>query len=241
MAAGPTDDPVMAAAAPDGHKSLLALNGRPAVSYLVDNLKGCDRVNRVILVSDRRTYEAAPNADVFVEAGQGETAGLMAGVRAADGAGRCLVMTGDMPLASSDAISDLLSRAPDADVVYPIVERSDLQVAFPDRAVTYVKAREGHFTGSSCLLFRPEVAISRHDMLESLMNARRDPKALVGMIGPVVALRMMFSTLSLAEYERCLSDALGIDCRVLVTRFPELLVSIDSPGDVALMEQRLPH
>ncbi|MCL5102920.1 MAG: nucleotidyltransferase family protein [Armatimonadetes bacterium] len=235
----PARDGDMAAISPGGSKARIPINGRPAISYVIDNLRACDLISSVTLVCDKATYELAPDADTYVEANGDETSGILAGARAANGAGRCLVISGDMPLASPEAIGDFLACAPDCDVVYPVVERNDVEDFFPGRKAHYVGAREGHFTGSSILLFRPEVALSRDRLLATLLNARRDPASLVGLLGPALAFKLMLSTLSVGDFEESLSTALGVNCRVFVSHYPELILSIDSPEDITLIEAEL--
>ena len=223
---------------PNGHKSLVSMNDRPAVSYVVDNLKKCELVSKVVLVSDKAIFDVAANADVFVEASD-LNAGVLAGMRAAEGSSKCMIISGDMPLASSEAISDFLTYAPDCDVVYPIVGKADVKAMFPERLAYYVKAKEGQFTGSTCLLFRNDAVSSREELLTRLLNARKNPQSLIGLIGPGIAMKYMLSTLALSEFESGLSRALDLDCRVFISHFPELFISLDSIDDLRLMERAL--
>lgn len=230
----PTGDPHFAEVAPGGQKSLIPIGGRPAIAHLIGSLRASGSVERVIVVGDKAVLDAASEADVRVPAHSTESASVMAGIAAADGADRCLVMTGDMPLAAAEAVADFLNCAPDADVVYPVTSKEDVEELFPTRKTSYVKAKEGRFTGSSCLLFRKDAALAREKMLVELLEARKNPTALLGLIGPVVGLKIMLSTLSLREFERHLSEGLGMECRVFITHYPELLFSLDSPEDVYL-------
>lgn len=229
----------LASYAARGRKALIPINGRPAVSYLIDNLKRCEGVGRVIVVTDQPGIDCASQADVCIEAGADASKCVLAGLNAVADSDRCLMMNGDMPLASPEALSDLLACAPQSDVVYPIVEKSDVCGIFPGRSPFYVNTREGQFTGSSCLLFNPQSVLSRQPMLIRLLNARSNPKELLGLVGPGFAMKLMLTKLALREFETHLSRALELNCRVFVTHFPELLVSIDNPSDIRLMEQQL--
>lgn len=226
----------LAPLAPSGRKSMIALNGRPAVSYLVESLKQCGGVSKVILVTDEP--DSSVQADMHIAATGDLTEDLLAGIRSAS-SDRCLIMNGDMPLASCESLTDMLSCAPACDVVYPIVGKGDVSEAFPGRSAFYVETKEGHFTGSSCLLFDPRVALSKEGMLARLLAAKSDPKQLLGLLGPALAVKFMFSKLALGEFEEHLSRALDMTCRVFITHFPEMLVSIDTPSDVRLMEKEL--
>lgn len=229
----------LASYAAHGRKALIPLNGRPAVSYLLDNLRNCEAVSKVILVSDQAGLDCASEADVCLDASSDVSECVLAGVRAAANSERCLIMNGDMSLASSEALTDLLRCAPDSDVVYPIVEKSDVCDVFPGRSAFYVNTREGQFTGSSCLLFSPEAVLAKQEMLIRLLNARSNPKELLGLVGPGFAMKLMLTKLALGEFETHLSRALDLSCRVFVTHFPELMVSIDRLSDIGMMEREL--
>ena len=239
MAVGRTSDASLSGLTPNGCKSMINVNGRPSVSYVMENLKSCDQVSRIVLVSDKYTRDLAPEADIFIEANDYTQESIISSIRELDSSNRCLMMSGDMPIASCESISDLLACAPDCDVVYPVVGKDDVKDAYPDREAFYMQAKEGKFTGSSCLLFQPEIALSKEDLLVNLLGARKNPKALLGLVGPGVALKLMFGTPSLIDLEKWISDALSINCKVFLSYFPELVMSIDSAKDISLMEEDL--
>lgn len=226
--------------APGNRKSMISLNGQPALSYLIKSLKRCEMVSRIIIVSDQPSVDGSMGADVIIEAKDGLAESVLAGIAASD-AERCIIINGDMPLVSPESLTDLLANAPACDLVYPIVEKADMSAAFPDRPAFYVDTKEGSFTGSSCLLFDPQVALSKGALLTKLLAAKSDPKQLLGLLGPGLAIKFMFSKLALGEFEQHLSRALDMSCRVYITHFPEMLVSIDTPEDIKLMERKLGH
>lgn len=239
VASAVTSDPVLAGHSSNGCKSLIMINGRPAVGYVMENLRACERISNVVLISDRATHESAPGADFFVEASSGEAESLLMGVRLAADSDRCLVTTGDIPLASPDAITDLLSCAPDCDIVYPVVEETDVRDVYPDKRAFYVGTKEGRFTGSGSMLFKPRVALSRGELITNILNARRNRIALLGLLGPGMAVKIMLGKPTIADFESQLSKVLQATCRVFISHYPELVCSIDSPEDIELMESEL--
>ena len=239
VAAGTTGDPELARLAPGANKALTPIQGRPAVSILVDNLKNCEAVSRVILVGDGAVQKAAPKANVLIDAADLEADSIMEGIRAAGDAARVLILRADMPLVSPEALSDLLTYAPDADVVYPIIEEPDMKSDFPERSPYYLKTKEGHFTGSTCVLVRPKIALSADRLLATLLEARTNPTALVGLVGPLFAMKVMVSSIGLGEFESHLCQSCQFTCRVFVSHYPELFISIDSARDIPMIEQAL--
>lgn len=228
----------MSAFAPNGQKPLIELNGRPAISYLLDNLRLCELISGIILVTDSPDYSRHIEADSTVLVDGDLQRAVLAGIESSD-AGRCLIMGADMPLASTQALSDLLHGAPDCDVVYPVVGRADMVRLLPDRTAYYVDTKEGSFTGSSCLLFDSQVAISRQSTISRLMSARSNPKELISILGPKLVMKLMLTKVSTTELEAQLSAALDVNCRMYVTGYPEMLVSIDTPRDVPAIEALL--
>ncbi len=232
-----TDAIVVANAGDSG--SLTAVNGRPAAAHLIDTLQSCGAISRVVLVCDNDSHDQLGCQCTHVAARGAEADDLMAGIQEAWQADRCLVMAGDMPLATAEAVDDLLANAPDADVVYPVVSRADVESVFPERVTAYLTARDGQYTGSSCLLFRPGVALAREDLISGLMQARQNPSSLVKLVGPWVGLKLAISKPSLVEIAEMLSDALRLDCRVFLTHYPELLFSIETSSDIELARSSL--
>lgn len=222
-----------------GHKSLIRLNGRTAISHVIDNVRSCPRVGRIVLVSEGEGIVERSGADEHIEAADGDTRAVLAGLRAVREFERCVIIAGDMALASPEALEDMIGRSPDADVVYPVVEKAVVGAAYPDLTPYYVRTQEGSFTGSGCLLVRPEEALRKESTLVSVLEARSNPASLLGLVGAGFALRMMFSTLSIRDFEETLSGALGLRCRVYASPHPELFVSIDSPENLALIEREL--
>ncbi len=182
--------------------------------------------------------EAAPEADVFIEARRVEADSILEGIRSAS-AQRVLVLRGDMALASAEAISDLLAYAPDSSLVYPVIEESDMKSDFPERSPYYLRTTDGRYTGASCMLFEPRAALSDRRLVGALLEARQNPVALLGLVGPLFAAKAIITSVGLADFEAHLSERCNFSCRVFVSHYPELFISIDSPGDVVLMEQAL--
>ncbi len=228
----------MSVVAPNGQKPLIELNGRPAISYLLDNLRLCELISGIILVTDSNDFCRFIEADstIFVDSDLEQA--VLAGIESSS-VERCLMLSADMPLASTQALSDLLQGAPDCDVVYPVVGRADMVRLLPDRTAYYIDTKEGCFTGSSCLLFDAQVALSRQSTISRLMSARSNPKELISLLGPKLVMKLMLTKVSTDELEAQLSAALDVNCRIYVTGYPEMLVSIDAPGDVPAIEALL--
>src|SRR4029079_929118 len=115
---------------------------------------------------------------------------LRMGLEALPESRRVLALSGDLPLVSRAALDDLLTHAPEADLVYPYVERADVLRDFPERDWLFARTPAGDITGSSAALCRPETLLANWSGVREILDARRSqPLGLAGMVGLSFALR----------------------------------------------------
>lgn len=243
LAGGELERERFAGAPPEtARKAQLPLLGRPMVEWVVRGLRASQRVQRVVVVGDPSLDTPALRdlAVRLVPEQGGIAANLRAGLDALPGGERLLAVSGDLPLLHPEALEDLLDHAPNADLVFPYVERADIERLFPHRGWIYARTPEGELTGASAALARPEALRTRWRWVEELLHARRKSVlALAAMIGPVFALKYLCGRLRPADVEARLSRLLGLTARGYRTRFPELAMDVDKYTDIAVVESVL--
>lgn len=223
-------------------KAQLPILGRPMVEWVVRGLRSCPQIRCIATVGDPRLGTPALRkygATVTPEAGEiGRN--LRAALDALPGAERVQGLSGDLPLVSREALEDLFTNAPQADLVYPYVGRADILRDFPERDWLFAHTPEGVFTGSSAALFRPEAVLANWQWVEEILNARRrSPVGLALMVGPTVALRYLLRSLRVVDVEKKLSSLLHFVGCGFQTHFTDLTMDVDKWSDVALVERVL--
>jgi molybdopterin-guanine dinucleotide biosynthesis protein A len=225
-----------------GCKARVPILGRPMVEWVIEGLRSCARIDRIVVVGNRELDTPALRelgAVVMPERGK-IAANLRVGLRALPGSERVLALSGDLPLVRREALEDLLENAPAADLVYPYIERGDILQAFPERDWLFAWTPDGVFTGSSAALFQPETLRANWRWVEEILEARRKkPLELARMVGPACALRYICHRLSVAAVERRLSAQLRLTGRGYRTRFTELTMDVDRSSDLPLVERVL--
>lgn len=221
------------------HKAAVPILGRPMVEWVIAAARSCPAVERIRVVSYpelRRPEWELLEAALVPEAGS-IAGNLRAGLDALPGAGRVLVLSGDLPLVTREALEDLLARAPDADVVFPYVERQDVLRAFPDREWIFSVTPEGAFTGSAVGLCRPQALLAHWRWVEDLLEARRKkPLELAAMFGFSFLMKLLFCRLRVRDIETKLSHLLQITGRGYRSPYPELAMDVDKFSDIAFVE-----
>lgn len=238
LAGGVIHDEEFRAAAGVDCKSLLMLNGKPMAQWVVQALESAESIGSVVVVGPEELRNALDGANVLVE-GSHEVENLTKGMDAMPDAERILMVSSDMPLLSPRAIDDFVLNSPEADIVYPTIGKEAIMCEFPDRKWTFIRAKEGEFTGSSAVMFRPDAFRDHMDTLRKVFDSRRSVAALVQMWGIGFALKFALGQLSLKDAEQRISEVLDVSGRAYVSAYPELAFDVDHASDIALAERKL--
>lgn len=140
-------------------KAAAPILGRPLVDWCVKAVRASAGIDRIAVVGPERLADCLPpRPGLTLVPERGEIAGnLAAGLEALGSGRRVLVLSGDLPLLTPRAIEDLLTNAPDADMVYGYVSRKAALGEFPERDWVFARTPEGAFTGGSVGLLWPDI------------------------------------------------------------------------------------
>jgi GTP:adenosylcobinamide-phosphate guanylyltransferase len=152
-----------------------------------------------------------------------------------------LISSCDIPFVTPEAIVDFLERGQGrADLYYPIVRREACEARFPGTRRTYVKLREGTFTGGNLFLLRAGSLEPVAEQLRRLFRQRKHPWRLARELGLwftlTAALEAAMGTLSLPKLERRVERLTGLRGKAVVTDFAEIGTDIDKTDDLLLLE-----
>lgn len=224
-------------------KPLIEVGGRPLGQWVLQALKDSGLVGRVAYVGPL-TPEMADLVDVRVTDRGTLIANLEAGVAALREPGsaparRVLVVTADIPMLSGADIRSVLESAPDVGLVYPIVEKAVCEASYPGVKRTYARLKDGTFTGGNLFLLDPALIGKFLPRLRAILDARKQPLKLAGIVGPGLLVKMLLGQLRIAELEARVSRILGLEARALITPHAAVGTDIDKDGDLALAERCL--
>ncbi len=205
-------------------------------AWVLRALKG-GGADRVAFVGPRGPLEPAP--DLWLEDRGDLLANVEAGLSALTAQGPVLVATADVPLLTPEAVFHLLSVAPPAGLVYPIVPREAVEERFPGMKRTYARLREGTFTGGNLVLLDPALFRRALPVARKVVAWRKNPLRLALLFGPAFLLKLLLGVLSVAELEARAEGIFGVPMRAVVVPYPEIGVDVDKPEDVAFAERAL--
>lgn len=240
VVAGSPNNGALRACSPAAFEALIPIRGRPMVRYVVDALLGTPGIREVLVVGPPELGGAVPGARV-VPARAGIMENVLAGLDAAGSSDPVLVATGDIPLLTPEAVADFLERCrePQADLYYPVIRRSVVEGRYPGVRRTYVRLREGSFTGGNLFLVYPTAARKVADLAERLLLYRKQPWRMGGMIGLALPVKYLLGRLTLREAQERVCRMLGVRGAVVISPYPEIGVDVDRPADLALVSEIL--
>jgi CTP:molybdopterin cytidylyltransferase MocA len=218
------------------------IGGRAMVEYVLAALRAAPRLDRIALVGPHPLPPpVAAHVDVAVQDRGDILDNLSAGLAALAGRAPALVAAADIPLLTARAIDAFLDAALglECDIAYGIVPRDDMMREFPAARKTFVRVREGIFTGGSLVLVRPPALSKARDAIAGAVGARKSPLALARLLGPGAVLGLLTGTLGIADLEKRIADVSGVRARAVICRHPEIGVDVDRPEALAMIRERL--
>jgi molybdopterin-guanine dinucleotide biosynthesis protein A len=145
-----------------------------------------------------------------------------------------LVATGDAALLRAEHVLAFrrgVEAAAEADLWYSIVPRHVVEAFLPGVRRTYVRLREGSFTGGNLLALRPATFGRLKRIAERVVALRKSPLGLARLVGFGFVLRLLAGVVSLAEAERRFSALAGVRGKAVVLPYAEVGVDVDKPSD----------
>lgn len=236
--AGQPNQGLLKATYPTPFEAEIPIGGRPMAWWVLDALFDAPSITSVGLVGPASLER--PGVTVTL-AGEDLFSNVLRGLHTApQDADTVLFVTSDIPWLTKEVVEAFIDRAPaGVDVVYPIIPKEVAKSRFPSTKRTYVRLKEGVFTGGNLFLARAEVIPRLKERADVLLRHRKSPWALARDIGPGLLLRLVLGRLSIRQAEVRVGGLLGISGRALIFPFAEAGVDIDKEEDLVMAEREL--
>jgi GTP:adenosylcobinamide-phosphate guanylyltransferase len=233
--AGGRDRGELAAATGISYRPLLDIGGQPVIARLLTALHASDRVGRIAVVAPEPVLAAAAehHADLRVPSGDSFIANLLAGVDAL-ASPYVLIVTGDLPLLTTAGVDEFIDRslAAEAEITYPIIPKEVCEARFPGGKRTWVRLRDGVFTGGNAVTLTRDFANRSRALIAGLYASRKNPLKLASVLGFGFVIGLLRGRLTLADIERRASTIVGGRAKAVICSHPELGFDIDKLSDL---------
>lgn len=223
-------------------KGLVPICDRPMVEYVIDAVRSSARIRRIaVVLPDAAKNDWHRKVDHLIISYGNVVDNFLAAVDALGDSDRVLVVSGDVPLITPEAIDDYLTRCEpfDGDLYYPIATKESVEAKFPGVERTYMRMRSGTFTGGNIGLVNPAAIVRNRALMESVFEARKSPLTLVQLLGFGFIVKFFLHWLTVEELEAKASELVGGKGQAVIVKYPEIGFDVDKPADLALATQIL--
>ncbi|HEX7782397.1 MAG TPA: nucleotidyltransferase family protein [Sphingobium sp.] len=243
----PGRDP-LAAAAGVTYKALIPVAGRPMIDHVARTLLAHPRLGPVIvLVQDPAVFAGDPATAWLVQepgirmtpSGAGISQSLLDLIDGGGAALPALVTTADNVLLTGAMIDSFLAGAAGSDVAVAMVERRTLFAAYPESKRTWLKFRDGWWSGANLFWIGGGKARNVIAFWRSVEQDRKKGWKILAAFGPILLVTSALRLLSLRQGMRLAGRRFQVSARPVSMPQPEACIDADKPEDLILIEQIL--
>lgn len=232
-------------------KALIQLRGKPLFTYVLDAILGLSGEKCVLVFCGESAegFPPAPEPSVsYLEYAGSLSEAIKAAIDQFQSQigqdfldSKFLICSSDIPLVTSQILGEMVraSEELDADLVWPITEKRFVEAKFAKMRRTYVRTKEGTFTGGNVFLVKPHAIVENLPLVDALFKRRKNPLAMAAIFGLPLIFNVLLGRISIPEMEKEMSSRLGVKLRALPIEYPELSADLDKPSDYVAFEKML--
>lgn len=228
-------------------KALVKVDGEAMLSRVAKSLLASPSIARVLVVAQRPellfTGDCAWLADEPRVGTAVSTSGIAVSIAALAGTREAswpvLVTTADHPLLTPAMIEAAIAGVGQADVGVGVVSSRTLLAAYPDNRRTWLKFAGGAWTGANLFALAGMKALPALLAWSEVERDRKKALKLIWHFGPLLAIRAVTRTISLAGALAKAGHKLGARVVPIDLPFAEAGIDVDKPSDHALAERIL--
>jgi GTP:adenosylcobinamide-phosphate guanylyltransferase len=223
------------------NKAFYRIKDRYMVEHVVGTLRKSAVIDRIAVVGPKDELEPAISGivDYVIEGTGSIVTNIILALECFPEADRILAVTSDIPMITKEAIEDFIERCmeKDVDLCYSIVDKKVNDQKYPEIRRTYARLWEGRFTGGNVFCFNPAIKDKCRDFVEKMLEYRKSPAKMAGVLGFAFLLRLALGILTINAIERKCESLLGIKAAAIISPYPEICNDVDRPSDLELIER----
>lgn len=242
--ARPTADP-LAVAAGVAIKPLVPVGGQPMINWPARALLAHPAIGRVVILTQSpRLFLADPATSwladhpriLFEPSGSGIASSLLAYMERPDIGFPLLVTTADHVLLDGAMLDQFVAEAAGADIAVAMVERGTLLARYPQSRRTWLKFRDGGWSGANLFWFGSAKARAIVALWQEVEQDRKKGWKILAAFGPLALMGALLRISTLRQGIARVGKRFGLTARLVAMAQPEACIDADKPADVALIE-----
>lgn len=234
--------------APYDNEALILIGQYPMIFYVYKALRKSPLIRNIVIsgpVEALRNLFAKEEGLYFVDSGENAVESFLNGVNLLKEKSiteKLLILPTDIPFITQEAIEDFISRCnreKGADFYYPVTSKEINEIKFPRVSRTYVKLKEGVFTGGNLFLVRTAKIEDMIDFAKRLVERRKNPLAIAKLFGLNLVIKYIIGRLTIQAAEKRFYEVTKIKGKAIISPYAEVGVDVDKPSDLELAQKYL--
>jgi GTP:adenosylcobinamide-phosphate guanylyltransferase len=227
------------------YKSLVPIAGKPMVKWVAEAFLGCNAVEKIFVVGPKEELtKALEGMDriVIFEGSERMLDNIESGMKYFEQDKQLIIATADIPMINTEMVEWLVenfSKNSDKQFIYPIIHREDVEKRFPGMRRTYVKLKDGEFTGGNICCVEPSAALKKYDLINKLVEFRKAPVKTAAMLGFKIVFGMLTGKLKIKDVEKRAKKISGLEVYAMRCPYAEVGSDVDRESDLPSVTEKL--
>ncbi|MGI6452638.1 MAG: nucleotidyltransferase family protein [Syntrophomonadaceae bacterium] len=233
--------------APYDNEALIVIGNYPMVYYVYHALRQSENIGKIVIsgpVDPLRNIFVGHKNLYLANSGNNAVESFFNAIKLLKETGisdRILVMPTDIPFITCEAIDDFIKQSEenDAEFYYSVTSQQVNDSKFPGVARTYVKLKEGVFTGGNLFIVDKGILPKVEKIALQLVERRKKPLAMARLFGFGLVWKYITGRLSVEAAEKRFFEVVGLRGKAIISPYAEVGVDVDKPSDLELAQKYL--
>lgn len=223
-------------------KALLEVAGKPMIQWVLDALNSAKTIDRVVIIGLSEKARLDCKKPLSYLSNQGR---LLDNLKA--GTARVLELnpkakyvafvSSDIPGITGSMVDWIVDTCLEThdDLYYNVIRRESMESRFPTSGRTYTRLKDMEVCGGDLNIARAAIVNEHPEFWGKLLEARKSPAALASLLGPDIALRLIFQQLTVDDVIQRVAAKAGVKGRAIECPYPEIGMDVDKPHQLDIM------
>lgn len=229
-----------------GYKVMIDILGKPMIQWVLDAISESNNIRRVFVAGLPKNTPISCKHPMIILENRGE---LLDNIQAAAEEAmrldpkiqQALILSGDVPGITAPMIDWMVNEIKnlDLDIVYTVVEKSEIEKVFPGSRRTYIKFKDIEVCGGDIICFRPSMLLDTKAKWRKLIESRKSPVKQAALIGFDTLLLLITRQITLKQAEQKVTSRLNLTGKVMLAPFAEMGMDVDKSFQLEIMREYL--
>ncbi len=223
------------------NKAFYKIKDKHMIEYVLETLRKSSTIGKIAVVGPKDKLQPVIGdiVDYIIEGTDSIVSNVLLALEHFPDDKEILIVTSDIPMITREAIEDFIERCrqKDVDLCYSIVDKKVNDQKYPGVRRTYARLWEGQFTGGNVFYLNPAVKDKCKDFVEKMLEYRKSPAKMAGVLGFGFLLRLALGILTINAIQRKCEALLGIRGAAIISPYPEIGNDVDRLSDLEFIEK----